>query len=645
METVSQAMQFKHPDLLYALFLLVIPLIVHLFQLRKFRTEKFTNVKFLKKAIRQTRKSSQLKKWLVLFTRMLVLTSLVIAFAQPYFPAETGNVIATETVIYLDNSFSMQAQGKRGILLKRGIQDLLENLPEEGAVSFFTNSEEYEDVNVESLRENLQQLTYAPGQSDWQTVNLKAQRLFSKEGLTQKNFIAISDFQDIRQPTGMDGVTSYLVQLKPENISNFSIDSTYITASTLDETTLAVELSSTGMASAEVPVAIYEGERLLARKTVPLEQGRALTNFTFPTAPMPEGIMQIEDNSLLFDNLLFFSINEVEAVNVVVVGENESDFLRRIYTAPEFNLEVFPENNIDFNVLSKANLVILNEPENVNPALRERLLQSNRENVVIVVIPSGNVNPDTYNPLLQSLGLPALRENLPQEKLITDIAFDHPLYESVFDERVQNFQYPKVDSYYRTSRPATNVLSFDGGEPFLVEQKNNFLFSASLQDENSNFKNSPLVVPTFYNFGNLAVSRDQLYFLLGKSQEISLQANLNKDEILKLSTSGYTFIPRQQNFQNTVRLYLDDAPAKEGHYAVLKDSVRIKTLSFNLYRSESQLQYFEPEPLENVQVFSSVPDVFQKIEARNEVDLLWKWFVIFALVFLLTEMLILKYLK
>lgn len=41
-------MQFKYPELLYALFLLVIPLIVHLFQLRKFEKVPFTNVAFLK---------------------------------------------------------------------------------------------------------------------------------------------------------------------------------------------------------------------------------------------------------------------------------------------------------------------------------------------------------------------------------------------------------------------------------------------------------------------------------------------------------------------------------------------------------------------------------------------------------------------
>lgn len=109
-------MQFKHPELLYALFLLVIPIIVHLFQLRKFKKVPFTNVAFLKAATLKTRKSAQIKKWLILCTRMLVLAALVFAFAQPF--TSKTDVLNTkkETVIYLDNSFSMQAKGNNGEL-------------------------------------------------------------------------------------------------------------------------------------------------------------------------------------------------------------------------------------------------------------------------------------------------------------------------------------------------------------------------------------------------------------------------------------------------------------------------------------------------------------------------------------------------
>ena len=112
-------MQFKHPEILYFLFLLVIPILVHLFQLRRFKKEYFTNVKLLKELQIQTRKSSKIKKWLLLATRLLLLACLIIAFAQPFFDAKDTTNKGNELIILLDNSFSMQAKGAKGELLKR----------------------------------------------------------------------------------------------------------------------------------------------------------------------------------------------------------------------------------------------------------------------------------------------------------------------------------------------------------------------------------------------------------------------------------------------------------------------------------------------------------------------------------------------
>ena len=95
-------MQFKHPELLYALFLLLIPIFIHLFQLRKFQKVAFTNVSFLKKVTIETRKSSQLKKWITLLTRMLIFICLIIAFAQPFSASKSALSQNKETVIYID---------------------------------------------------------------------------------------------------------------------------------------------------------------------------------------------------------------------------------------------------------------------------------------------------------------------------------------------------------------------------------------------------------------------------------------------------------------------------------------------------------------------------------------------------------------
>lgn len=135
-------MQFKHPEILYALFLLLIPIFIHLFQLRRFQKVDFTNVAFLKKVTIQTRKSSQLKKWLTLLMRLLALACVIIAFAQPFTATKTALSTKKETVIYIDNSFSMQAKGAKGPMLERALQDLFDKLGGTEKLSWFTNNSE-----------------------------------------------------------------------------------------------------------------------------------------------------------------------------------------------------------------------------------------------------------------------------------------------------------------------------------------------------------------------------------------------------------------------------------------------------------------------------------------------------------------------
>jgi hypothetical protein len=641
-------MYFKHPELLYALVVLVIPILVHLFQLRKFKTTPFTNVRFLKKAILQTRQSSQLKKFLVLCTRLLMLTCLVLAFAQPYFPPASGAVEDIKTVIYLDNSYSMQARGKNGILLKRSVQDLLENIPEDEEVTLFTNNEEFRNISGNTLRERLQEIEFAPEELSWETVALKAKNLIGSAGNLQKNFIAISDFQHLQDSVNplKNGIFTHLVQLIPERVDNIAIDSAWVINASLNQTALQISFSAVGDRQEEIAVGIYDGDQMLARKTVKLQEGtEGNTIFNLDTEVIPDGRIEIEDNGLQFDNRLYFSINEIPPVKVVAIGDLEVDYLQRIYAPDEFELTILPENNVDYNTLSRANLVILNELNQIPFSLITSLQQLIEDRAVVVIVPPTQGKTEDYNVLLRNLNLPLFETLNVQDKLITDISFEHPLYNSVFNEKVTNFEYPGVQSLYLLNRSVPGILEYQNGAPFLFQQDNIFVFTAALNRENSNFKNSPLIVPTFYNIGNSAISRPNLYNVLGKPQKISLQAELQKDEILKLSSSKSTFIPQQQSFRNKVELTLNNLPKTPGHYKVLQDEKLLRTFSFNVPRSESDPVLNRLQGQEDLLVHDNISEAFSFINSSNEADSLWKWFVIFTLVFLLAEILILKFLK
>ena len=112
-------MQFLYPGFLFALSLISIPIIIHLFNFRRFKKIYFTNVKFLKEIKEETSSQSKLKHFLVLLSRILAVLFLVFAFAQPYFPAEDKKIVSGENAVsvYVDNSFSMESVTREGTLL------------------------------------------------------------------------------------------------------------------------------------------------------------------------------------------------------------------------------------------------------------------------------------------------------------------------------------------------------------------------------------------------------------------------------------------------------------------------------------------------------------------------------------------------
>src|SRR6476659_8011806 len=115
-------MGFLFPEFLFAWLLMAIPVIIHLFNFRKFKKVEFTNVAFLKEVELQTSSSQKLKERLILASRMLAIFFLVLAFAQPYLKSKTSVQAYKKSIvsIYLDNSYSMEAVNKDGTLLDEG---------------------------------------------------------------------------------------------------------------------------------------------------------------------------------------------------------------------------------------------------------------------------------------------------------------------------------------------------------------------------------------------------------------------------------------------------------------------------------------------------------------------------------------------
>lgn len=645
-------MQFKHPEFLYALFLLVIPIIVHLFQLRRFKKELFTNVEFLKRVQLQTRKSSQLKKWLTLLARMLALTAVVLAFAQPFMPHSEEATREKEVVVYIDNSFSMQQKGNQGELLKQAVQQLLQAFPQDESVIVMTNDRVFPQSTLSENLNDLLAIDYSTEDASLQTVLLKAGNLFSRRTDTRKQIIAISDFQQKNLPDQLNynpETEINLIQLKGKNHVNFSVDSIYFSGTGIEASELSVRFSASREIEQTLPVSLYDGETLLAKSSVGFDKDTtAVTQFSIPdnTSDL-KGRVVIEDNSLRFDNTAYFNIQKAEKIRVAVLNEKNEDgaFLKKIFSRDEFEFFEQTGDAADYNQLDAVDFIVLNELRRI-PSGLDGILQKHIENGGnFALIPSDKADVSSYNALLLSLNAGQFAAYNQHEINIAEINFSHPLFTNVFDGRVTNFQYPRAEGSFDYTAPGSMVLAYNNGKNFLTGIGSNYVFSTALNEENTNFKRSPLVVPTFYNMAKQSLKLPELAYTIGRDNVISVPVELGKDEVLHLTGGEDNFIPEQRRYNSKVELQLRDLPFKAGTYLVTRSKEAVGHLSFNYDRSENQLEFGDLSRFADVNVSDDIGKFISAEISKNQISVLWKWFVIFALIFLLIEVLLLKFLK
>lgn len=637
-------MQFENPSILYALFSLLIPIIVHLFQLRRFQKTAFTNVKFLKELDLQTRKSSQLKKWLTLLARIAIFTCIILAFAQPYFSNHDHIHQQKETVIYLDNSLSMQAKGAKGKLLPIAIQDLLENFPSDEKITVITNNNIYKNTTIEALKDELINLKNSPTQLNYKTLSLKANQLFSSKKNTQKRFIAISDFQNnspIDTSLFNTNIQHSLIQTLPVKRDNISIDSAYITTN-LNNNTLTAILKNQNSVLQTIPISLFQNDRLISKVSADISSDKNLLAFPLPNTKNLNIKLVINHNDLSFDNELFLTKTQPKKINVLAIGDlNNNAFLKKVFTKNEFQLIENSPLQIEYATFPNQHLIVLNEIENLSAALIQNIQTFEKNGGTVLVIPHQSINLQNYQLLLPNYS--SLTE---RETRVTKLNYSHPILKEVFEKQVTNFQYPFVKEHYQLKNYETLVLGLENKAAFLVQYKNYYLFAAALNKFNSNIKQAPIIVPTLYNVAKSSLKNGQSYLQIGQENTIDIPIQLHHDEVLHITSSAIDFIPLQEIKGNKVRLFTHHQPKKAAVYAVQKNDHIVRYLAYNYLRSESRMNYHNIENLNNnhITTSSSVSNRITEINSLNEVVSLWKWFIIFALIFLAIELLILKYL-
>jgi hypothetical protein len=478
-------------------------------------------------------------------------------------------------------------------------------------------------------------------------VLLKAEQLFSKDPTADKRLIYISDFQQKEAfPEVKNTFKVNTVQLEAIQGQNIAIDSAYVASTNGNTTQLKVALSAKNGMQNTVSVSLYNGNILTAKTAVDFSESNNQTAiFDFENTEGFKGSISLTDTGLTYDNSLYFSINKPNKLKVLSINASNADFLERMYTNTDFEYIRQDARNVNYSLLPAQNCIVLNELKSIPASLTNALTEFSQSGGSILIIPAKGVELSSYNTLLRNLQLGKFNEEIVQEKKITKIIFDHPIYKDVFEKRVANFQFPKTNSYYTILSTATPILAFEDGKPFLLGTNNSYVATAAFNDANSNFMSSPLIVPTLYNIARQSLKLPKLYYTVASPTTFAVPISLVQDEILTFKDSVTNFIPLQQTKANKVVINTNENPTKAGTFAIEKGATFIQHVSYNYNRDEGSWIYANPGNWKGVTRHDSITSLFDTISKENKITDFWKWFALLSILFLIAEMLILKFYK
>lgn len=685
-------MQFIYPEFLFALSVLAIPIIIHLFNFRRFKKIYFTNVRFLKEIKQDTQSRSRIKHLLVLISRLLALTFLVLAFAQPFIPAKTNKVQSgTKRIsIYVDNSFSMDALGKNGSLLesaKKKAREIANAYKPSDEFQLLTSSFEGRHQRLVSRDEFFKLLDEIKPTSSVHTFSEVLQRqqdaLFSdNKHKTSKTAYIVSDFQkstfDIDNSKIDTAMQVSMVPIKASTVNNLFIDTCYLSTPFVQLNTpneLIVRIRNTGENNAEnipLKLLINNSQKAIASVTV---NSASVTDvklsFTISESGWQRAQLNIIDYPITFDDNFYFNFNVRNFLQVLSINGNDpSPALNAIFgNDPYFVLKNSNENQIDYSAFPSMQLIILNEVNEFSSGLIQELKRYVSKGGSVFVIPSDKSNLSSYNNLFNEIGLNTLGSRITQQEKIDKIETKHPLFTGVFEKGKslpENMDLPAVSSYFpiiRTSKGVSEtVMKLSSGNPFLTSNSYGkgvvYLLATSLQQEDGSFPRHALFVPVMLRAALRGSAEINKPLVIGQDHDFSISDTLvSADNVFHLINTKEKFdiIPESKIYNNTTVLSVHDQIKNAENYDLIAGNSVIAIESFNFDRKESDLSVYNSDELTEISTkFGSTKinvvegegkDLSHSIAQLNEGKRLWKYCIVLVLLFLAAEILLIRFFR
>ncbi len=680
-------MSFLYPAFLFTAAAIAIPIIIHFFNLKSYKTVYFSNISLLRKVKEESKVRSQLKHLLVLLMRVLAILSLAFLFAQPVMKdsAATKPQAQKRVAVYLDNSFSMEALGEKGMLLevaKNRIRRIVEAHELGTVFTLITNDQELKHQEFVSPKQLIKQISEVEGSPVFLPVSSAIPQVAKRFGRTEKKTVyLVSDFQKVSADWDRLSPDSTLdlrlVPVSAQHLGNVYVDSVWFEKPShllgADEQLFVrvVNLSENEFENLPVTLHINEAVRTVANVQLKPNGRQTLTlNFSNRTEGEQRGRVSIEDYPITFDNDYNFSYKVVKSVSMLVVNpEKPSEYFSALgNSADMLAVEQQPVGSLNVSELFTFSIVVFNGIENLSSGILENVKKYLEQGGSVLVFPSTTTTA-AGGSLAEQLGglyfgaLDTVRSEM-NPKLL-----QHPFFKASVRRVDANLQMPFVKDKYLTQAHTTGrwekILWDRRGYALMLRKKSRegqlYISTFNLNDKDTDFMIHQLFASVMLTIPIQSLGDNANSFTVGEDKTVVLKTKLDlKDQLLKLkkTDSQFSFVPTWFVVPSSQQLTLRQMNLinEAGFYSLKMGERTIGQLAFNHSRKESDSELWQRADLESSEVskqfgswkiFEEGEDALltEEIQELQSGEKLWRLFLIAALIFLLAEVTIIRFWK
>ena len=676
-------MRFQHPEFLYFLFLLAIPIAIHLFSFRQHKVYYFSSILFLINIEQQSKSVRKVKHFLILLTRLLAFITIIIAFAQPYIPLkkEMSQSSSQILAIYIDNSFSMGQLGMEGQLLseaKEQAKKMIHKAPQGTKILLVTNEMnaiEQQITSKANILNRLDKINIYPVHQEVNTVlswiNTLLNSTTEVDDKSIRQYVVFSDFQKTTtskpisfQPT--ENTYVYPFQLIPQSSGNISIDSVWFDEPNFKikvNNELNIKLSNHGdevVSNLELSLDINKTKRTVFTDIDKQASKIVKINYTDYSSGTKTGKLHINDKHLDFDDDYYFTYELTDHAKVLLInGEDANSTIAQVYGLDKYyNVTTTKIGSFLPEMTKNTNLIVLNGVNQLNEGINDALLNFERKGGSILLFPGTTIKGNSWSPLLNKLRLPNLNTLTKQTVDGEKIAYEAPFFDGIFEKKPKQLNFPKIRKYYNlNSYAGEQLIQLQNNIPLLIKSNNNYLYTSCLDSSYSNFTSNVLYPAILLRIAELSQQKMKVSNTISAQTSIQVYPTETSQKSYHLTSNEIDLIPYSEEVNNETYISLNgiitQKNLKQGIYTLQNDVYKTE-IALNYQREESNIAARDKSEIETLFKAINPSNVFySSIESGSEnikVDLekpqeYWRFFLILAVIFLLSEMAIIKFMN